>query len=211
MAYDFNGTSQYLSCTAPLTAPPLTIVCFAKNATFTARAFFSIGQTNASSRYQMQINANNNVILNCIWNNGSNSVLAETLSLNPAIAVNEWVHYAGVIQSASNRSLYVRGILQANTTTPDSVATPFQTFTTGARVGPGAYADSDIAEVGIWNAALTAAEIASLAKGMTCEKVRPQSLVFYTPLVRDLNDQKGGIAITNNNGATVANHTRVYA
>jgi hypothetical protein len=34
--------------------------------------------------------------------------------------------------------------------------------------------DGRIAEVGIWNAALTAAEIASLAKGMTCDKVRPQ-------------------------------------
>ena len=210
MAYDFNGTSQYLSCSAPLTAPPLTFVCFAKNASFTARVFFSIGQTNASSRYQMQINANNNVILNCIWNSGSNSVLAETLSLSPAIAVNEWIHYGGVIQSSSNRSLYVRGILQAITTTPDSVATPFQTFTTGARVGPGAYADSDIAEVGIWSVALTAAEIASLAKGMTPDKIRPQSLVFYAPLVRDLIDQKGGLAITNNSAATVANHPRIY-
>lgn len=71
--------------------------------------------------------------------------------------------------------------------------------------------DGLIAEVGIWNAALTAAEIASLAKGMTCDKVRPQSLVFYAPLVRDLIDQKGGLPITNNNGATVANHPRVYA
>ena len=68
-----------------------------------------------------------------------------------------------------------------------------------------------IAEVGIWNAALTAAEVASLAKGMPCDKIRPQSLVFYAPLVRDLIDQKGGLAITNNGGATVANHPRVYA
>jgi len=68
-----------------------------------------------------------------------------------------------------------------------------------------------IAEVGIWNAALTAAEIASLAKGMTCDKVRPQSLVFYAPLVRDLIDQKGGLTITNNNAATVADQPRVYA
>lgn len=67
------------------------------------------------------------------------------------------------------------------------------------------------AEVGIWNAALTDAEIASLAAGMTCDKVRPQSLVFYAPLVRDLSDHKGGLTITNNNGATVANHPRVYA
>ena len=68
-----------------------------------------------------------------------------------------------------------------------------------------------IAEVGIWNIALTANEIASLAQGMTCDKIRPQNLVFYTPLVRDLNDQKGRLTITNNNGATVANHPRVYA
>jgi hypothetical protein len=73
------------------------------------------------------------------------------------------------------------------------------------------FANGRVAECGIWNAALTAAEVASLAKGMTCDKVRPQSLVFYAPLVRDLIDQKGGLTITNNNGATVANHPRVYA
>ena len=67
------------------------------------------------------------------------------------------------------------------------------------------------AEVGIWNVALTADEIASLAKGMTCDKIRPQSLVFYAPLVRDLIDAKGGLTITNNNGATVADHPRVYS
>jgi hypothetical protein len=66
------------------------------------------------------------------------------------------------------------------------------------------------ADVGIWNVALTAAEIASLAKGMACDKVRPQSLVFYAPLARDLIDVRGGRAITNNNTATVANHTRIY-
>jgi hypothetical protein len=73
------------------------------------------------------------------------------------------------------------------------------------------YEDGRIAEVGIWNAALTAAEIASLAKGMTCDKVRPESLVFYAPLVRDLQDLSGGLTITNNNAATVATHPRVYA
>ena len=73
------------------------------------------------------------------------------------------------------------------------------------------YMNGQIAEVGIWNAALTAAEVASLAKGMTCDKVRPQNLVFYAPLVRNLVDVKGGLTITNNNTATVAAHPRVYA
>jgi hypothetical protein len=67
-----------------------------------------------------------------------------------------------------------------------------------------------MADIGIWNVGLTAAEIASLAKGMACDKVRPQSLVFYAPLARDLIDVRGGRTITNNNTATVANHTRIY-
>jgi hypothetical protein len=67
-----------------------------------------------------------------------------------------------------------------------------------------------IADVGVWNVALTAEEVASLAKGMACDKVRPQSLVFYAPLARDLIDVRGGRTITNNNGATVANHPRIY-
>ena len=71
--------------------------------------------------------------------------------------------------------------------------------------------DGQIAEAAVYNAALTASEVASLAKGMTCDKIRPQNLAFYAPLVRDLQDQKGGLTITNNNGATVANHPRVYA
>jgi hypothetical protein len=75
----------------------------------------------------------------------------------------------------------------------------------------GNYFSGDIAEVGVWNVALTADEIASLADGFTCDRVRPQSLVFYAPLIRDLADLAGGRAITNNNTATVANHPRVYA
>jgi hypothetical protein len=63
----------------------------------------------------------------------------------------------------------------------------------------------------IYSVVLTAAEVASLADGMTCDKVRPQSLVFYAPLVRNLQDVRGGLTITNNNTATVANHPRVYA
>lgn len=84
----------------------------------------------------------------------------------------------------------------------------------GAAVASGAfssYANALIAEVGIWNAALTAEEIASLANGMTCDKVRPQSLVFYAPLGRDLIDVKNGLTITNNNGTIVADHPRIYS
>jgi hypothetical protein len=123
---------------------------------------------------------------------------------------NTWNHAAGVWTGLNSRTAYING---GNSGTNSS--TQSATTLTRSQIGANASAATNrmnglIAEVGLWNAALTAAEIASLAKGMTCDKVRPQSLVFYAPLVRDLVDQKGGLTITNNNGATTANHPRIY-
>ncbi len=61
----------------------------------------------------------------------------------------------------------------------------------------------------MWQATLTAEEVASLAKGMTCDKIRPQSLVTYIPLMRDIQDIARGMTLTNTN-STVANHPRIY-
>jgi hypothetical protein len=71
------------------------------------------------------------------------------------------------------------------------------------------WSSGDFAELGMWQASLTAEEVASLAKGMTCDKVRPQSLVYYTPLIRDIQDLARGMTLTDTN-STVANHPRIY-
>lgn len=72
------------------------------------------------------------------------------------------------------------------------------------------YITGQVADVGIWNAALTADEVLSLSKGIAASYVRPQSLVFHAPLIRDLIDVRRGVPITNTNGATVAVHPRMY-
>jgi len=122
-------------------------------------------------------------------------------------------HACGVFTSNTSRTVFLNGgnsATNTNTIAPSGVNAIDIGFRPNAGVA-GLLFDGKLAEVGIWNTALTAAEIASLAKGMTCDKIRPQNLVFYAPLVRDIADQKGGLTITNNNGATVANHPRVYA
>lgn len=129
---------------------------------------------------------------------------------------NTWNHFAASTASASTNDIKIyangtQGVNQitGNTLTLSTVNAIVPQI--NGRNGVNNLSTFSAAEVGIWNAALTAAEIASLAKGMTCDKIRPQNLVFYAPLVRDIIDQKGGLTITNNNGATVANHPRVYA
>jgi hypothetical protein len=82
----------------------------------------------------------------------------------------------------------------------------------GTRFGTslGIYGNADICEVGVWSTGLTADEIASLARGVSPSLVRPQSLVFYAPLIREPVDFLGGLTLTNTNGATVSNHARIY-
>jgi len=67
-----------------------------------------------------------------------------------------------------------------------------------------------IAEVGIWNVVLSDAEVLSIAYRISCSLIRPGSLVFYAPLIRQILDISAGFSLTNNGGATISDHTRIY-
>lgn len=164
----------------------------------------SVGAT--TQRNQMQIQADGLFIIAV----GS---LASGQTTSQLTTANVWQHVAGVFSSQTSRRTYLNGVAGTENTTDIGSQNTATDILIGARrnTGIGNYFQGSIAEVGIWNAALTADEIASLADGITCDKVRPQSLVFYAPLTRELQDVRGGLSITNNNTATVANHPRVYA
>jgi hypothetical protein len=214
MAYEFNGTNQSMqTATVPVSAPPLTMACWFNSDSVTAiQTAIQIRSTSVALRPYMALILRGDVagdpIQAAIWTgsfSGANSTAA--------YSTNTWHHACGVFTSTTSRTIYLDGGNSA-TNTDNRAATP-QEIRIGVALdgnnNPTAYMDGRIAEVGIWSAALTADEVASLAKGMTCDKVRPESLVFYAPLVRDLQDLSGGLTITNNNTATVATHPRVYA
>jgi hypothetical protein len=207
MAYQFNGTNQRLSASAPVTAAPLTVACWfrAANVTHDASLITLVGSPGYFALLAEGAFAGDPVTISD--NHTGPAALARTTA---GFSANTWTHACGVRNSTTSRTVYLNG---GNSATNTQSKTPLNinecnigSFNSGAL-----FLNGMIAEVGIWDAALTAAEIASLANGMTPDKIRPQSLVFYAPLVRDLIDQKGGRTITNNNAATVANHPRVYA
>jgi hypothetical protein len=221
MAYEFNGTNQRLSGSAPLTATPLTMACWMRvaNNNFSG-ALITLGVNAGADRFQMFVDATSGggraaaaVVASGVASESRKGFV--TGSINSPPTSNVWYHICSTYESNSSRQIYINASTENSALTNPGTYNPggINSCDIGARWATtlGNYFNGQIAEVGIWSAALTAAEIASLAKGMTCNKVRPQSLVFYAPLVRDLNDQKGGLVITNNNGATVSNHPRVYA
>jgi hypothetical protein len=214
MAYNFTAaSSQFVSTgSTPLIGTPVTIACnFYRKTNTSGHVLFAIDNgTNAATGITViSLPPASNVLL-ATSNDGSGARSAQTTA---TYQLNTWNHACGVFSNTSNRTVYLNGGNNVTNTVTSNV-TNQSNISIGARyIGGvvGLFADILIAEVGIWNAALTAAEIASLAKGMTCDKVRPQSLVFYAPLIRNLQDTKGGRIITPVNSPIVAAHPRVYA
>ena len=210
MAYEFNGTNQYLGIgSAPATTPPITLACWFNSDSTTVNQRLVGLYENAASYFDLGIRgADAGDPVAAVANfSGTLQIVGTTAGYS----ANTWHHACAVFTSTTSRTAYIDGGNSATGTNTVSAPSGISTTRIGNFFSDIQYMDGRIAEVGIWSAALTQQEIASLARGMTCEKVRPQSLVAYFPLVRNLVELKGGLTITNNNTATVAAHPRVYA
>jgi hypothetical protein len=214
MAFSFNGSNQMLSNNvAVLSANPITMSCWARpERNDRPEALMSLGSsTTLTPLYVLRLRGDlPGDQVDAQERNDANQIAG---SQGLTFAINTWQHFCSVFATTSSRTVYVDGTAAAENTTTITGTKTMDRTALGVliRPTPDQYFQGRLAECAIWNAALTAAEIASLAKGMTPDKIRPQNLVFYAPLVRNLQDVRGGLTITNNNGATVANHPRVYA
>ena len=123
------------------------------------------------------------------------------------ITANIWHHVAGVYISESSRLAYLDGVSASDSTTaaaPNTLnLTAIGMTDDGYYVsGPTNFFDGLIADVAIWNVALTANEISALSKGVRAYFVRPKSLVFYSPLdglaspEPDLSGQANNLTLT---------------
>jgi hypothetical protein len=81
----------------------------------------------------------------------------------------------------------------------------------GARMAGATFANGTIAEVGVWNVALAAADFLALSKGISPLLVRPDALVAYWPLIGHASpeiDLRGRNELTVT-GATQVAHPRI--
>ena len=206
MAYNFNGTNQRLSTGNVYGNSPSEIsmaVWHRRNGTGQGYIYSHLTATIIFAFYYAASNRPS-----FFFRNSASTQAA--LSATSASTDLVWTHLGVTVNATDGAKFFVDGV-QVGSDATVSMANNDSTTSTIGSYGNQQFFKGECAEAAVWLGTLTAAEIASLAKGMTCDKIRPQNLVFYAPLVRDIIDQKGGLVITNNNAATVANHPRVYA
>lgn len=127
----------------------------------------------------------------------SDAVTSGRANATAVFSTNVWHHGAGVWTSATNRAVFYDGGNKGTNATNVSISGE-------DRVAIGNFLDLNpsspfsglLAEVAMWDAALSDAEVAILAAGYSPLFVRPQNLVFYAPIVRDLLDRVGGLTLS---------------
>jgi hypothetical protein len=217
MAYDFNGTADYIEgSNIPAIDVPVTLSCWFNSDTNNAAKILLavaagsiVSGTTLSPGLSLRLTATTaNVQAATSSGNGSN-----VSTSGNTYATGVWNHAAARFASTSSRIVYLNGVKATEQSTNRAVAGTLVNVLIGRGSG-GTYLPSGpfngrLAELGIWNVALDDDEIISLSKGIKPIYVRPQSLLYYVALVRDIKDDVSAISLTSTS-PVVFDHTRRY-
>lgn len=208
MARTFDGSTQFFIGNTPVTAAPMTMAAWINVADAADECIISItnGTTDANSNRIRLVTGTLQARSQGAGGGGVAGTIGTVSTGTPA-------HVAGVFASTSSRTAYLNGTAGTPET---STRTPSGIDKIGIGVNASAGTNSErlngaIWDAAVWDVALTAAEIAALAKGISPRQIRPQSLVWYRPFIRETNDIVGGAALTETGTTTVTAHGRVYA
>lgn len=209
MSYDFDGSNDYiLSTSVPTSSTPVTLACwFDADTASGTEGLVTITDSAGNNGVRMTTNTGK---IRAVVEGAGNAEWAET---TVSFSANVWNHGCAVFSSSTSRTIYLNGgnaITDTVSRTPGT-STRFHIGASRNSSVTSGYFNGSIADVGVWNVALSAAEVASLAKGVSSLLIRPQNLIFYAPLIRELFDySKTMLSLTNSGGAIVLDHPRIY-
>lgn len=210
-ARDFvSASSQYINfATAPVSGPPCTISFWMKRTDTTTAA--AVVAVNSSATQRMQVNVGSSSLTAAALDTTASSSAA---TVNGVDSTSDWYHVMAVFAGSAYRSIFTNGVFGASNVTSRTVNS-IDRVLVGARVNTstvGAFFPGTIAEVAVWNVALTNAEAAILAVGAKPYRVRPDALVFYAPLWSNASTEQNlmGTGGTLTNSPTASAHPRVY-
>lgn len=199
---------------------------------------YTVGATNANSRDVLAVWHTNSAAVGLTLNsggvttpgivivggrrNGGDAFSGVRGSL--PISTGVWQHVTATVawgsawnlyQNGTNNNGSVIGTSSAGTFTKPNTRQGFDGI--GAIVPVSSvfrYPDGLVADAAVWRTALTAAEVASLAAGASPLTVRPQSLVFYAPLVGESATTEvnliGPALSLSNSPARATSHPRIF-
>jgi len=127
----------------------------------------------------------------------------EFVDTSSGFSANTWHHACGVWTNNQSRAAFIDGGSKGTGTVVSGAMANHDKTAIGASLDSSAdaYFDGGIAEAAIWSIALSDAEVAQLATGLSPLAIRRESLLAYWPLIDAgyLLDMIGGNTLTSHN------------
>lgn len=186
MARDFTASSDKIDAgTGTDWTTATTVACWVKADSWLNDArLVHRWNSGSTQRFLLALNGTKKLTFTILnqASTGQTATGATTLS-----TTGRWYHFAGTFNPSTRVACHIDGVEDgANTTSIGSglaTGSPPRNFLIGRDAGATAFNhDGQIAEVAAWNAVLSTAELAALAKGASPLAVRPGLLKFYLPL-----------------------------
>lgn len=209
MARLFNGSTEFLRIASALgLVEPFTVALFCKptNLTTTGTLFCLCNNGSSDAHYVIFRGATSDFFSAASNDQGVSSGEAQA----PGAGDANWSSIVGQWAASNSRRGYRNGAAGTSETT-NVTPTGLDEINIGRySAASGSYAAATLQAIAAWSIAdLTAGEVAAMNVGFPPRRVRPQSLVFYVPLVREVIDMRGAAAFATATGA-VAEHHRAY-
>ena len=206
-AFD-DASAEYLEAgSAALTAAPMTMACWfnSDSAALNQRLFSLANETNGTDFYGLMAGGgvSGDIIRLSLQQGSGNASFVDTTT---GYAINTWHHAAGSVDAAGNLKVWIDGGSKGTGSTAFTPTGLNRTRVGFLRAATPQYTSGLIGEVGLWNVALTDAEILALYRSSPLA-VRPESLAAYWPLRLDEDkDWLGGFDLTANGTPQVGDH-----
>lgn len=225
MARGVFSTANYLVLSSGIiTATPLSMSCrvFPTGAISSSQTlmgiFYTAGAAAFPDGWYVGIGSSDTVTATTADGTGANGSTSTGV-----VNLTAWNHVGAVFTSATNRVSYLNGVAStASTGNRTPSASPNKTAI-GVRIEQNnsipLSEDADtcyIAEVGFWNVALTASEMAILSLGFSPLFISPTSLVAYYPLIRgdasgdELSVKNAAHKMVEQGTLPIQPHTRIF-
>lgn len=215
MSRDFNGTTQRLTASAPVTTFPFSVSLWfnADDITFGAadKYIWTVADTAGTGNYFSIFLLDSNSRLQAVYN--ANGIFRRNQSAG-AVSTGVWNHAVAVFTSSTDIQIYLNNVAGTNVQAGNGTPSSIDTESIGALVRSSlvAFFDGKAAEVGVWNQSLSLGDIAQLYAGARPDMVQANALVAYQPLLGRASpepDLVGGFNLTVTNAPTQSDHPRI--
>lgn len=214
MAIQFTAAStEYLEVNStPVVAAPFTMACWFNSDSIAAgQTLLFVGDKDVANEF-WDLQLRGDVVGDPLRFERTTSAGTVNADTTTGYSANTWQHACAVEASATDARVFLNGTNKGTNTTSRAPAGSDR-LSIGRRGSsvPTLYMSNHIAEVAIYNIALSDAEVALLALGASPLFVHPEALVFYLPMIAlggggTQLDWVGGRTMTETNTPASAAH-----